>query len=65
MPGSIPAPNSGSLHKNKENTGSQMGRTKNNLRKKVNLVGYIHKFVITVIVINEFDCILQDFRSID
>jgi hypothetical protein len=29
MPGTIPTPNSGSLWKNKENTGSQMGQTKN------------------------------------
>jgi len=28
MPGSIPAPNSGSVSKNKKNTGSQMGHTK-------------------------------------
>jgi len=28
MPGSIPAPSSGSLQKNKKNTDSQMGHTK-------------------------------------
>jgi hypothetical protein len=31
MPGSIPAPNSGSFKKNKKNIGSQMGQTKKNI----------------------------------
>jgi len=31
MPGSNPPPNSGSLLKNKKNTGSQMGHTKKNI----------------------------------
>jgi len=34
MPGTIPTPNSSSLWKNKENTGSQMGQTKNIFLKK-------------------------------
>jgi len=33
MPGSIPEPNSGSLWKNKKNTGSQMGQTKKYLKR--------------------------------
>jgi len=34
IPGSIPTPNSGSLYKNKKNTGSQMGQTKKIYLKK-------------------------------
>jgi hypothetical protein len=41
-PESIPTPNSGSLQKNKKNTGSQMGHTKKILKKTNNLSYYIY-----------------------
>ncbi len=34
MPGSIPAPNSGSFMENYENIGSQMGQTDKKIKKK-------------------------------
>jgi len=41
MPESIPTPNSGSLQKNKKNTGSQMGHTKKIFKKKQFIVLHI------------------------